>query len=227
VTENRRLFLPYALPYVVYVGLAAFAGDLVGREADYAMRIVLTGGAVAWAWRFYAPLRGPHSPLGSVIWGLAGGLVGLQIWLWTTRPFLPGGAEPWGDAAFGLRLVAAGLLVPLFEEQLMRGYVLRFVHQWQQARKRKVEDPFGETLERRSILEVAPGAAGVAAVVVSSLVFALGHAPFEMPASFAYGLLMAALWIVRKDLLSCIVAHAVTNVGLALYVRLSGEWGFW
>jgi hypothetical protein len=38
---------------------------------------------------------------------------------------------------------------------------------------------------------------------------------------------MAALWIVRKDLLSCIVAHAVTNLGLGLYVRATGSWALW
>jgi membrane protease YdiL (CAAX protease family) len=227
VTENRRLFPPYVLPYLVYVGLAAVAAEFVGREVDYAIRILLTGVLVAWAWRSYAPLRGPHSPAASVVWGLLAGLVGLQLWLWLTRPFLPEGADPWSDAAFALRLVAAALLVPIFEEQLMRGYVLRFVHQWRQARRRKAEDPLGETLDRRSILEVAPGAAGVAAVVVSSLVFAVGHAPFEMVAAFVYGVLMAGLWILRKDLLCCVVAHATTNVGLAVFVRLSGEWGLW
>ena len=38
---------------------------------------------------------------------------------------------------------------------------------------------------------------------------------------------MAGLWIVRRDLLSCIVAHGVTNVVLACYVRATGAWALW
>ncbi|NTU60611.1 MAG: CPBP family intramembrane metalloprotease, partial [Deltaproteobacteria bacterium] len=31
----------------------------------------------------------------------------------------------------------------------------------------------------------------------------------------------------RKDLLSCVVAHGVANVSLALFVRQTGWWGLW
>jgi SRSO17 transposase len=34
-------------------------------------------------------------------------------------------------------------------------------------------------------------------------------------------------WILRKDLISCIVAHAVTHIGLALYVYYFGHWELW
>jgi hypothetical protein len=43
----------------------------------------------------------------------------------------------------------------------------------------------------------------------------------------AYGFLMAGLWIGRKDLLSCVGAHATTNATLAAYVRLTGHWTLW
>ena len=38
---------------------------------------------------------------------------------------------------------------------------------------------------------------------------------------------MAALWIARKDLLSCVVAHAVANLALALWVWTSGRFELW
>ncbi len=123
--------------------------------------------------------------------------------------------------------MASATLPPLFEELMMRGWVLGVVVQWDHARRAGVEAPFSEALERRSILELRPGEWTPLAVGVSSVVFALGHTPEQWLAGVGYGLLMAWLWIVRQDLLSCIAAHAVTNTALAFYVRASGNWGLW
>ena len=49
----------------------------------------------------------------------------------------------------------------------------------------------------------------------------------EWPAAIAYGLLMCILWARRKDLLSCIAAHATTNVALAAFVLMTGRWEYW
>jgi len=38
---------------------------------------------------------------------------------------------------------------------------------------------------------------------------------------------MCVLYIIRKDLLSCMVAHGTTNFGLALYVYYTGHWQLW
>ena len=64
-------------------------------------------------------------------------------------------------------------------------------------------------------------------LAVPGMLFAAGHASHEWVAAIAYGLLMALLWIVRRDLLTCVVAHAVTNLTLALYVRETGSWQLW
>jgi membrane protease YdiL (CAAX protease family) len=78
-----------------------------------------------------------------------------------------------------------------------------------------------------SIRTLAGGAWTALAVLASSAAFALGHAPVHWPAAFAYGLLMAALWIVRRDLIAPIAAHAATNLVLYVYVFLTGSWGLW
>jgi len=64
-------------------------------------------------------------------------------------------------------------------------------------------------------------------VGISTLVFTAGHGMPEWPASIAYGLLMCALWAWRKDLVSCIAAHATTNIVLAVYVLRTGNWQYW
>lgn len=63
--------------------------------------------------------------------------------------------------------------------------------------------------------------------MISTVVFTLGHEVSQWPAAIAYGLLMAALWINRKDLLSCVIAHGVTNIALALYIWNTRQWGLW
>ncbi len=203
---NSRLFLPYFLPYFLYVGVASLP---LATSLSYGLRIVLAGAAVAYAWRYYRGIVGPRSPLVSIVAGVGAGLLGTALWILLV---IPAEAEPWGDTAFALRLLAAGLLVPVFEEMALRGFVLRYLVQ--------MGGPGG-------VHDVAPGAWTWRAVLVSSVAFALGHRLGEMPAAVVYGLLMALLWIVRKDLLSCIVAHGTTNVALAFYVRETGSWGLW
>jgi hypothetical protein len=38
---------------------------------------------------------------------------------------------------------------------------------------------------------------------------------------------MTLLWIHRQDLISCVTAHAVTNISLALFVFFTGGWHYW
>ena len=84
-----------------------------------------------------------------------------------------------------------------------------------------------EALHDRSPFDVPAGAWTPAALLVSSAAFAAGHLLGEWPAAFAYGLLMAALWVWRGDLLTCVVAHGTTNVTLAFWVRATRQWALW
>lgn len=226
LAPNRDLLLPYLLPYFVYVGIASFLGDWTTPAQNLVLRLVATPLALAWAWRWYVPLRGPRSPAGSIGVGAAAGVAGTALWIALRWPFA-GEGEPWTGAEFVLHLAAAGLVVPVFEELVMRGYVLRLAVQWERVRSAGLSPVWGHVLDRESIGEVEAGAWTRRAVLASAVVFALGHAPGQWPAALAYGLLMAGLWIVRKDLLSCIVAHGVTNVTLALFLRQTGYWGLW
>jgi hypothetical protein len=136
--------------------------------------------------------------------------------------------EPWSDLPWALRLVASGSVVAVFEEVAFRGLALGLVVQWQRGRSGAgAVRAWQAALERDSVRSLEPGAWTPLAVAASSAAFALGHAPAQYLAAFAYGLLMCALWIARRDLLSCIAAHAVTNVALAGYVRATGHWGLW
>ncbi len=225
---NRQLILPYAAPYLAYVGIAAIPPQYLSAGPNYLLKLTVVPLLLYWSWPWYCSLRGPGSPRDSLLVGIGAGLVGLIIWLALLFPFVkPDNSPPWSFNAFLLRLLSAGLLVPVFEELMMRGFIFRLALQWDTARKNKEKDPIHIVLDHRSINEVAPGAWSWWAVCLSTATFISGHAPYEWPAATVYGLLMAGLWIYKKDLITCIMAHAVTNIALAFFVFTTGKWQYW
>ncbi len=226
--SNRQLIFPYAAPYFAYVAIASLLAGFLSIEANYILRLIVVAFLLAWSRQWYCPLKGPGSLRMSLFYGLAAGVLGAALWIGLLSPFVEHKAiPPWSSTSFFLRLTAAGLLVPVFEELMMRGFVFRLVLQWDQARKRGDEHPLRTALDRRSLNEVKAGDWSWLAVVVSTAAFTSGHRLEEWPAAIAFGLLMAFLWVFRKDLLSCITAHAVTNISLGLYVLTTGNWYLW
>jgi len=61
---------------------------------------------------------------------------------------------------------------------------------------------------------------------LSAILFASEHGPYwevGLLAGLAYN-----FWIIRtKSLGDCILAHAVTNAALSLFVVASGKWDYW
>ena len=225
---NRQLILPYAAPYLAYVGIASIPSAYLSTETSYLLRIIVTSLLLLWAWRWYSPLRGPYPPLGSVLLGIGAGLVGVVLWIALLSPFITSAeVKPWTRQGFLLRLVSAGLVVPVFEELMMRGLVFRLALQWGQVKKTPRRDALHVTLDERSINDVAAGQWSWLATIIATVVFASGHAVYEWPAALAFGLFMTLLWVQRKDLVVCITAHAVTNISLALYVFTTGKWQYW
>ncbi len=222
----RALLLPYALPYLAYVGLGALFDPRTQPAGLYGGRALLVGAALLWARRAWQPLSGPKSALGSAALGALAGLAGTGLWIGLVAPFAPP-AEPWPEAAWWARAAVATVYAPLVEEPLMRGYVLWLVLLFERARREGSAAPLAEALDRGSFASIRPGEWSALALALSSAVFAAGHAPHEWPAALAYGLLLCALWIARGDLVSCLSAHAVTNALLAVWVRATGDWAVW
>ena len=226
--KNIDLLIPYAAPYFAYVALSSVLHDKLPKEIIYIMKLVIVPGLLIWAWKWYVPLTGPKNKWISCLWGIVFGIIGLVVWCGLYAPFTnPGDGESWSDLGFALRLLTAGFVVPIFEELFMRGFVFRVALQWDLLRRQKTPKAFSAALDEASMFDVAPGQWTVYAIMISTIIFAAGHVVAEWPAAIAYGLLMAFLWILRKDLISCIVAHGVTNIGLALYVYYFGHWELW
>jgi len=225
---NRDLLLPYGVPYFAYVGIASLSQDRLPVQISYILKIIIVPLLLVWAWKWYAPVTGPKKISGSIFYGIIFGLAGFAIWCLLLAPFIDISGEPWAMSDFFLRLFAASLIVPVFEELFIRGYIFRVAFQWDVNRKEsKVASPFNETLDHNSINDVRPGAWSMAAIGISTIAFTAGHMPVEWLAAVAYSIWITILWIIRKDLLSCIIAHGTTNFVLGLYVYFTGQWGLW
>ena len=228
--RNHELLVPYIAPYAAYVAAGSVLGPFMSVEYVYVARIFIVVPLVFWAWPKYSALcdtKNRRKIIFSIGGGLVAGLGGTALWIVLRKPFSADGATPWSLAILVAKLALAGFLVPIIEEFLIRGYVFRLVLQWDLLRKAGVKKPFEKAFHEMSVDDVAPGSWTISAVVVSTLVFAFGHESAQWPAAVSYGLLMAALWIMRKDLLSCVVAHSATNICLAAYIYQSKQWGLW
>ena len=223
--SNHRLIIPYAAPYFAYVAIANIF-DNIAPQWNYLLRIVGVTILLLWAHRWYVPFCGPLNTKVSILYGILFGLVGCFFWIVLLTPFVEPDISGWTAIAFMTRLIASTLLVPIFEELVMRAFVFRLALQWYELRKTK-QSALEEVLHNRSINSVKPGEWNYFAVFISTVIFALGHQVIEWPAAFLYGILMASLWIIRKDVISCVVAHGSTNFALGVYIYMTHNWGLW
>jgi len=104
------------------------------------------------------------------------------------------------------RWIGAALLVPLMEELFWRSFLMRWI----------VSARFEAVL---------PARVGLRALLLSTFLFMLGHTLWL--AAILAGLAYAGLYIRTGRLWTAVIAHAVTNGLLGVWVVLTGNWGFW
>jgi CAAX prenyl protease-like protein len=194
----------------------------------------LTALAVLW---FY---RGNYSFGWSLKWTLAAilfGAVGIGFWLLPTtlydhlgltgrssglihylgvearlEGFDPGvfknPAAYW--TALWLRFFRAVIVVALVEEIFWRGFLMRFVCDWEGDYWKQ---PFGRAHWKSYLIVTA--------------MFMLAHAPVDYAGAFIYGSLTWLLCVWSKSLGACVVMHATANLLMGLYIMAYGKYGLW
>ena len=222
---RQREPLARILPFALYIGFLAatplIADALPGidRRWLYAVQIVAVLLALGYFARHYVELRHAE-PLSATQWlaGVATGVAVFLLWIQLDLPWAmlgdgtgPGfdprtadGAIDWPLAA--VRLFGAAAVVPVMEELFWRSFVMRWV-------------------DRADFLHLAPAAIGLRALAISSIVFGIEHDLWlaGIVAGLAYGWLYmrsGSLWLP-------ILAHAVTNLLLGIWVLATGNWQFW
>lgn len=113
------------------------------------------------------------------------------------------------------RFVRLVVVVPLMEEVFWRGFLARYL----------VQDASGEFTENFESLPF--GTFSRLSFIVVAIGFCVEHSPPDMPAALVTGILYNALAWKSRSLSSCVLAHAITNLLLGIYVMRTGQWGFW
>jgi uncharacterized protein len=222
----RRAAFVRCAPFAVFMVILALRG---AAPADgswgfdvrwlYGAQLVLTGAMLIFWWRDYGELARQTWPSWTeVALAIAVGLLVFGVWIELDAPWMSLSFEPappfvplnnagqldWPLIA--VRLAGAVLLVPMMEELFWRSFLLRWV-----------QSPQFEALP--------PAQAGLRAVVISTFLFVLAHTLWL--AAIVAGLAYAFLYMRSGKLWTAVLAHAVTNAALGLWVLKTGQWQFW
>ena len=220
LAESTKHAVFHAAPFVAWI---AMMSALPATAAGYAARTAVTAVVGLWCWRKYGwALPADAKRARSWAAGLAVGVVVAVLWIapedcaWYRRWLTWGGEtasgpSPYDPAACGWALTLAKLVGSAF--------VIA-----------PVEEVFFRSFLYRRLQRVDFRAVAAAAFDLSAFLWMVGLFALEHPPRFVAGAMAGAFYgfaFVRFGLAAAIVAHVVTNLLLALWVVLVGDWGFW
>lgn len=207
---NAIPILSRAAPFAAFVVLlAAFPHSPLLRGFAAALLIAVF-------WRHYGELRVPLERRDTALAILIGALVFI-VWIgldveWASfadegpgyAPVGAGGAIDWPRAA--ARFVVLAGVVPVMEELFWRSFLLRWI-------------------DARDFLSLDARRVSRSALVLSTTLFALEHTLWL--AGMIAGLAYAGLYITTNNLRAPVLAHAVTNAILGVWIVATGSWHLW
>jgi uncharacterized protein len=226
---NRAAWLRI-LPFLTYV-FFIFAGDMLARMGYsapglrwlYPVKIGAVVVLLALFWRHYEELgsgrglelrRAAPGPTVALV-ALAAGVAVLLLWISLDAPWMIVGSnegyDPRVDGQIDwplavARIAGAALVVPVMEELFWRSFLMRWI-------------------EASDFQSVDPSQLGLKSFAITIVLFGFEHNLWlaGMVAGAVYGWLY---WRYRS-LWPPIIAHAVTNGLLGIWVVATGNWWFW
>ncbi len=211
------------IPFGVFMALLALRGylpDSLGWDARwiYGAQALIVAGLLAGYWRRYGELTRQNLPdARETGWAVAVGVAVFAIWVQLDAPWMQLGEATASFVPLDgegrliwplvvLRLIGAALVVPVMEELFWRSFLMRWV-------------------QHPGFERVDPQTVGLKAIVLSTFVFMLAHTLWL--AAIVAGLAYALLYRRTGKLWTAVIAHAVTNGMLGVYVIATGRWEFW
>jgi CAAX prenyl protease-like protein len=210
------------LPFLTYMAFVAIA-ELLARLGFSAAELRWLYGAkigavvlvLAVFWRDYAELKSFRLPPAAVLAALAAGVIVLVLWVnlsagWMTigaaagfDPTTAGGID-WAMVA--MRIAGAALVVPVMEELFWRSFLMRWI-----------DTPAFESVE--------PSQVSIKSLIITSVLFGFEHNLWF--AGVVAGLAYSALYMRHRTIWSPVLAHAVTNGLLGVWVVVTSSWSYW
>ena len=206
-------------PFGIFLLLTELAKWLPdGAYIIYVTKTIIVGGLI-WLFRHqYASDFSYKFSASELIIALLVGVFILIVWIapenYLPKLDVPKGFNPYG---FGLspiftkglivmRLFGAIIVTPIMEELFWRSFLLRY-------------------LINPDFKSVSPGTFTSFSFLAVAILFGVEHHRFLV--GIVAGILYNFLMIRQKYLISCIVAHGITNLGLGIYVLFTRGWSFW
>lgn len=225
-TREGHGWWPYVAPYVVFLLLSEI-GARLPEAADLWMLFLkpaITLGLIVWFYRrgAYPEWRGQGARIGW-LGGAQDVAVGIGLTvLWVAPYLLWPSLRPDPDGAFdptmagaalvplvlAVRLFGYALVTPIFEELFIRSFVMRIADVWESDRDFR-DQPLARYSPRSAL--------------VTTVVFTLGHVPWEWWVCVPW-VLLSNLWFYRRKSLSAVMlVHGVTNASLLALAIWGGE----
>ena len=212
-----------SLPFALYIIFLALEGSVPNLAPDFDVRwlspvkAVLVAAALMFLWRHYSELKPWRLSLSHGALSIIVGVVILVLWVnldsgWMLigepgEGFKPIDADGRLDPVLiAFRILGAALVVPIMEELFWRSFIQRWIH-------------------RPDFMALDPAQIGMRALLIASALFAVEHQ--QWLAGLIAGLAYGGLYIYTRNLWAPILAHAVTNGALGIYVVMTGRWQFW
>jgi CAAX prenyl protease-like protein len=210
------------LPFLVYLAFMLVV-DLLGRLGVpaaqlrwlYAVKIGAVVATLAVCWRHYTELHSWRlAPIAAGAALMVGVLV-LVLWISLDAGWMlvgtPGGFDPRNGGQVDwlmvtVRIAGAALVVPVMEELFWRSFLLRW-------------------LDKPDFLSLDPAHVRLQSVAIAALLFGFEH--HQWLAGIVAGLAYGALYMRHKSLWSPILAHAVTNGVLGVWIVHTSNWSYW
>ncbi len=218
----ERAALARVLPFAVYIAFILVA-DLLERLGWTAAELrwlypVKVGAVLAlllWFRRAYAELARPRLGWGGAAVAVLAGVLVLVLWIHLNADWMrlgeSGGFDPRRDGGLdwvlvACRLAGAALVVPVMEELFWRSYLMRWV-------------------EAADFQKVNPAHIKCKSFVVTVILFGFEHNLWL--AGIVAGAVYSALYMRSGKLASPVLAHAVTNGLLGVWIIVTGNWTYW
>lgn len=223
----RWRIYPFAI-YMSFIGVEACLRYLTKNEfllisaqeftLLYPLKVLVVSFLLLLWWRKYTEIKARD--ILNLRNSLLSLLVGMGVFvLWINMDWLlPGQEAPVGfnpevfqtgiqrNLIVLVRIAGAALVVPVMEELFWRSFMLRYI----------INTNFSK---------VPIGQFTWGSLLICALLFGLEH--HFILAGIMAGAFYALLLYKTKSIAQCILAHAVTNFALGIYVLQTGRWYFW
>jgi CAAX prenyl protease-like protein len=209
-------FAAYMLFIVVQDVLERLGFSSAALRWLYPLKIGIVALLLAFFWRQYAELRHTRpGPSVASLAAVAAGVIVLVLWISLDAGWMIVGSAPGFDprvdghldwAWIAVRIAGAALVVPVMEELFWRSFLMRWI-------------------EQTDFEKVDPRQIGLKGFVITIVLFGFEHNLWL--AGIVAGAAYSALFMRHRTLWSPILAHAVTNGLLGVWVVSTGSWSYW